>query len=140
MYRRLYLNCPTERKAIEYFDDINRMLKTTGRDFHVEQRFKSFAPIRANTRCQWLVDGSDYMEAVAYAIKSATEEIYITDWFLSPEIYLKRPALSDEWRFDKMLEKKAVRKKNFLSGDFQVSIDFRMKVCEYLFYYIKKLN
>jgi phospholipase D1/2 len=49
------------------------------------------------------------MEAVAYAIKSATEEIYITDWFLSPEIYLKRPALSDEWRFDKMLEKKAVK-------------------------------
>ncbi|CAF3487376.1 unnamed protein product [Rotaria sordida] len=105
--RRLYLNCPTERKAIEYFDDINRMLKTTGRDFHIEKRFNSFAPIRVNTKCQWLVDGSDYMEAVAYAIKSATEEIYITDWFLSPEIYLKRPALSDEWRFDKMLEKKA---------------------------------
>ncbi|CAF3695859.1 unnamed protein product [Adineta steineri] len=105
--RRLYLNCPTERKAIEYFDDINRMLKTTGQDFHIEHRFNSFAPIRGNTKCQWLVDGSDYMEAVAYAIKSATEEIYITDWFLSPEIYLKRPALSDEWRFDKMLEKKA---------------------------------
>ncbi|CAF0776017.1 unnamed protein product [Rotaria sp. Silwood1] len=105
--RRLYVSCPTERKAIEYFDDINRMLKTTGRDFHIETRFNSFAPIRVNTKCQWLVDGSDYMEAVAYAIKSATEEIYITDWFLSPEIYLKRPALSDEWRFDKMLEKKA---------------------------------
>jgi phospholipase D1/2 len=113
LYSRLHLNCPTERKAIEYFDDINRMLKTTGRDFHIEQRFNSFAPIRVNTRCQWLVDGSDYMEAVACAIKSATEEIYITDWFLSPEIYLKRPALSDEWRFDKMLEKKAVRKKIF---------------------------
>ncbi len=111
IHRRLYLNCPTERKAIEYFDDISRMLKTTGRDFHIEQRFKSYAPIRANTKCQWLVDGSDYMEAVAYAIKSAVEEIYITDWFLSPEIYLKRPALSDEWRFDKMLEKKAVRRK-----------------------------
>ncbi|CAM4768626.1 unnamed protein product [Rotaria magnacalcarata] len=107
--RRLYLNCPTERKAIEYYDDINRMLKTTGRDFHIETRFNSFAPIRPNTKCQWLVDGSDYFEAVAYAIKSATEEIYITDWFLSPEIYLKRPALSDEWRFDKMLEGKAAK-------------------------------
>jgi phospholipase D1/2 len=55
------------------------------------------------------------MEAVAYAIKSATEEIYITDWFLSPEIYLKRPALSDEWRFDKMLEKKAVNNRKLFS-------------------------
>ena len=107
-YSRLYLNCPTERKATEFYDDINRMVKTTGRDFHIEQRFDSFAPIRSNTKCQWLVDGSDYMEAVAYAIRAAKEEIYITDWFLSPEIYLKRPALSDEWRFDKMLEKKAV--------------------------------
>jgi phospholipase D1/2 len=94
------------------------MLKTTGRDYHVEQRFHSFAPTRTSTKCQWLVDGSDYMEAVAYAIKSATEEIYITDWFLSPEIYLKRPALSDEWRFDKMLEKKAVS----LNVDTYVSI------------------
>ena len=82
------------------------MLETTARDFLVNNRFRSFAPIRMNTKCQWLVDGSDYMEAVAYAIKSATEEIYITDWFLSPEIYLRRPALFTEWRFDKMLEKK----------------------------------
>ena len=117
---------------------MTRMLKTTGRDFHVEQRFNSYSPIRANTRCQWLVDGSDYMEAVAYAIKSATEEIYITDWFLSPEIYLKRPALSDEWRFDKMLEKKAVgRKKKFSIHIDRLSF-LRMKVYGYLFYCTKK--
>lgn len=29
---------------------------------------------------------------------------------LSPEIYLKRPAHSDDWRLDIMLKKKAVRR------------------------------
>ena len=37
----------------------------------------------------------------------AQEEIYIADWWLSPEIYLKRPSLSHHWRLDKLLEKKA---------------------------------
>lgn len=35
---------------------------------------------------------------------------------LSPEIYLKRPAHSDDWRLDVMLKKKAVRRVVRLEG------------------------
>lgn len=35
---------------------------------------------------------------------------------LSPEIYLKRPAHSDDWRLDIMLKKKAVRRVVRLEG------------------------
>ena len=35
---------------------------------------------------------------------------------LSPEIYLKRPAYSDDWRLDIMLKKKAVRRVFRLEG------------------------
>ena len=50
------------------------------------------------------------MAAVAEVIEAAKEEIFITDWWLSPEIYLKRgldftPAL----RLDYLLKRKAVR-------------------------------
>lgn len=49
------------------------------------------------------------MSAVADAISAAKEEIFIADWWLSPEIYLKRPALDgDYWRLDKLLLRKAV--------------------------------
>lgn len=49
------------------------------------------------------------MAAVADAINKAKEEIYIADWWLSPEIYLKRPTLDgDYWRLDKLLKRKAV--------------------------------
>lgn len=49
------------------------------------------------------------MSAVADALEAATEEIYIADWWLSPEIYMKRPAIDgDYWRLDKILQRKAV--------------------------------
>ncbi|XP_066118987.1 phospholipase D2 isoform X2 [Saccopteryx bilineata] len=53
------------------------------------------------------VNGAGYFAAVADAILRAQEEIFITDWWLSPEIYLMRPACSDDWRLDIMLKKKA---------------------------------
>lgn len=64
------------------------------------------------TRNVWLVnrciDGASYMDAVANGIERARHEIFITDWWLSPEIFLKRPSGGDSWRLDYMLKKKAV--------------------------------
>lgn len=69
----------------------------------------SFAPVRSSMQAGWFVDGSSYMSAVADALEAATEEIYIADWWLSPEIYMKRPAIDgDYWRLDKILQRKAV--------------------------------
>ena len=49
------------------------------------------------------------MSAVADALENAHEEIYIADWWLSPEIYMKRPAINgDYWRLDRILHRKAV--------------------------------
>jgi phospholipase D1/2 len=57
----------------------------------------------------WFVDGCDYMSSVADALEGAREEIFIADWWLSPEIYMKRPFVNgDYWRLDKILERKAV--------------------------------
>ena len=49
------------------------------------------------------------MEAVAKAILAAKEEIFITDWWLSPELTLVRPASDDSMRLDNLLGKRAVR-------------------------------
>lgn len=52
------------------------------------------------------------MATVADAIDKAKEEIFIADWWLSPEIYMKRPAIDgDYWRLDKLLQRKAVSPK-----------------------------
>ncbi len=66
--------------------------------------------MRSNSDCTWFVDGCDYMSSVAMALESAKEEIMIADWWLSPEIYLKRPVFEgNQWRLDAVLHRKAVK-------------------------------
>jgi phospholipase D1/2 len=73
-------------------------------------RFDSYAPIRENINAKWYVDGESTFSAIADAIESAKETIFITDWFLVPELYLRRghPA-SISNRLDRMLKKKAMQ-------------------------------
>lgn len=71
-------------------------------------RYGSYAPVREKIFAQWLVDGRDYMWNVSRAIAMAKDVIYIHDWWLSPEIYLRRPpAISQHWRLDRLLKRKA---------------------------------
>lgn len=57
----------------------------------LSNRFKSFAPVRENSYCKHYVDGEDYFHDVCDALLSAQSEVFITDWWLSPELFLKRP-------------------------------------------------
>uniref|UniRef100_A0AAY5F3N3 Phospholipase n=1 Tax=Electrophorus electricus TaxID=8005 RepID=A0AAY5F3N3_ELEEL len=58
--------------------------------------------------CFRYVNGKVYMEDVANALEKAEEEIFITDWWLSPEIFLKRPVVEgNRWRLDSILTRKA---------------------------------
>lgn len=71
-------------------------------------RFQSFAPVRTNCFAQWFVDGRDYFWAVSSALEMAKDVIFIHDWWLSPELYLRRPANGNQqWRIDRILQRKA---------------------------------
>ncbi|GMF08205.1 unnamed protein product [Ambrosiozyma monospora] len=73
-----------------------------------KHRFDSFAPVRQNCFAQWFVDARDYMWALSAALEMAKDVIYIHDWWLSPELYLRRPANGNqEWRIDRLLKRKA---------------------------------
>ncbi|KAL2066313.1 hypothetical protein VTL71DRAFT_2384 [Oculimacula yallundae] len=71
-------------------------------------RFGSFAPERPGNNIKWYVDGRDYYWAVSIALENAKETIYIEDWWLSPELFMRRPAYyNQEWRLDQILKRKA---------------------------------
>ncbi|CAG8579400.1 13442_t:CDS:10, partial [Racocetra fulgida] len=73
-----------------------------------QHQHDSFAPIRENAKVKWYVDGKDYFFAVSQALLAAKSEIYIEDWWLSPELYLRRPpSENEEFRLDRLLTKKA---------------------------------
>ncbi|XP_012316012.1 phospholipase D2 isoform X4 [Aotus nancymaae] len=106
-HRSLILKCSSYRQARWWAQEITELAQGPGRDFLYLHRHDSYAPPRPGTLARWFVNGAGYFAAVADAILRAQEEIFITDWWLSPEVYLKRPAHSDDWRLDIMLKRKA---------------------------------
>ncbi|KAI1612833.1 phospholipase D [Exophiala viscosa] len=73
-------------------------------------RFESFFPERDNNKIKWYVDGRDYFWAVSAGLESAKETIYIEDWWLSPELFLRRPPFfCQEWRLDQCIKRAAER-------------------------------
>uniref|UniRef100_A0A0E0FKT8 Phospholipase n=1 Tax=Oryza nivara TaxID=4536 RepID=A0A0E0FKT8_ORYNI len=75
-------------------------------------RFGSFAPPRGLTEdgsvVQWFLDGQAAFNAIASSIEEAKSEIFITDWWLCPELYLRRPFHHHESsRLDILLESRA---------------------------------
>ncbi|KAL1590109.1 hypothetical protein WHR41_01227 [Cladosporium halotolerans] len=104
--RKLKLIARNERQYHQFKESIEHMASNT--IWSQKQRFGSFAPIRNNVWCRWLVDARDHMWQVSRAIDNAKDCIYIHDWWLSPELYLRRPAaISQKWRLDRLLQRKA---------------------------------
>ncbi|KAJ2630158.1 hypothetical protein H4R22_002857, partial [Coemansia sp. RSA 1290] len=105
-YRRIQLRSDSERVITEWRNSITEMKNSSA--WAVPHRFDSFAPIRDNSRMIWFVDGDDYFYALSEALENATDCIYIGDWWLSPEVHLRRPpALNEEYRIDRLLKRKA---------------------------------
>ena len=53
---------------------------------------------------------TDFFWAVSELIERATECIFILDWWLSPEVYLRRPPSQyPQYRLDRLLVNKAER-------------------------------
>ncbi|KAK7030848.1 hypothetical protein VNI00_013956 [Paramarasmius palmivorus] len=77
-------------------------------EINASHRFQSFAEERTDNFVKWHIDGHDYMWAVSEMLENAKECIFILDWWLTPQLYLRRPpAKHPEWRIDKILKRKA---------------------------------
>ncbi|KAJ7482689.1 hypothetical protein FB451DRAFT_1235871 [Mycena latifolia] len=77
-------------------------------EINAGHRFNSFANERGENFVKWHIDGHDYMWALSEMLDNAKEVIFIQDWWLTPELYLRRPpAYHPEWRLDRLLQRKA---------------------------------
>uniref|UniRef100_A0A672GLS7 Phospholipase n=1 Tax=Salarias fasciatus TaxID=181472 RepID=A0A672GLS7_SALFA len=106
--RTLVFKCSSYRHARWWGQSIESFVRAHGKAFLRDHRFGSFAQEQENVFAKWYVNGKTYMEDVADALEEAKEEIFITDWWLSPEIFLKRPVVEgNRWRLDCILKRKA---------------------------------
>lgn len=79
-------------------------------------RYTSFCPISSNNNTKAYINGHEYYDDVANDMERAKHEIYITDWWMSPEVYLKRPIPATNgvpscirFRLDQILKRAADR-------------------------------
>ncbi|RXH82202.1 hypothetical protein DVH24_036543 [Malus domestica] len=108
----LRLRATTNAKVKEWVTAINDAVSRPHEGWCHPHRFGSFAPPRGLTddgsQAQWFVDGEAAFEAIASSIEGAKSEIFITGWWLCPELYLRRPFDSNSSsRLDALLEEKA---------------------------------
>ena len=65
---------------------------------------RAYAQILSRHSCEY----PDFFWAMSEILDQAKEVIMITGWWLTPKFYLRRPpAHYPEWRFDKVLLRKA---------------------------------
>lgn len=108
LQRTLFLKFKNKLDQHEWFDRINKRLEITAKEFITKNAIESFAPERKNQLCRWYVNAVGYFEDIMLGLLNAKEEIFITDWWLCPEIDLKRPAPNDNsYRLDQILFKKS---------------------------------
>uniref|UniRef100_A0A8C5KRK9 Phospholipase n=1 Tax=Jaculus jaculus TaxID=51337 RepID=A0A8C5KRK9_JACJA len=106
--RTLILKCNSYRHARWWGGAIEEFIQKHGTNFLKDHRFGSYAAIQENALAKWYVNAKGYFEDIANAMEEAEEEIFITDWWLSPEIFLKRPVVEgNRWRLDCILKRKA---------------------------------
>ncbi|CAF3929799.1 unnamed protein product [Rotaria sp. Silwood1] len=102
--RTLVINCRTARDCDEWTKNLLNLTEQA-KDFvnETRSRFDSYVPVRENQLAYWFINGKSYMKAVAKALLTAKEEVFITDWWLSPELILIRPADNKTFRLDNIL-------------------------------------
>ncbi|XP_072046089.1 phospholipase D1-like isoform X2 [Amphiura filiformis] len=133
-YRNLLLKANSKLHAREWMVEIMQMAQSS--EYTNDHPHHSFAPERPDSYAQWFVDGATYFEVVADALEEAQQEIFITDWWLNPEIFLKRPAVEGErWRVDQILKRKAEEGVNIfilLYKEVEVALGLGSKNCKHL--------
>lgn len=109
LQRTLVLKCKNVQQQDLWYERIKYVMNEVSPFFCDEDLLVngSYAPVRESQLCRWYVNAAGYMEAVMDGLSNAKEEIFITDWWLCPELFLKRPTDDLQYRLDKILLRKA---------------------------------
>ena len=61
-------------------------------------KYKAFTNEKTNNYAHWFVDGNDYFNDLFEKLMGAKKSIFITDWWMSPEVWLKRPIYESDYK------------------------------------------
>ncbi|CAF3055231.1 unnamed protein product [Rotaria sp. Silwood2] len=104
--RILLIKCRIAHNGNEWTKHLSNLTEQL-KDFvnKTRSRFDSYAPIRKKSISLLVkfINGKSYMSPNAKAFLTAKEEVFIIDWWLSPELILIIPADEKTFRLDNIL-------------------------------------
>ena len=71
-------------------------------------KYDAYATAKKYNLCKWFIDGKSYFDDLFEKLMDAKKCIYITDWWMSPEVFLRRPV--DEKIYIEMAKKNILAK------------------------------
>ncbi len=108
--RKLFIRFHNFFKQDEWFQAIQHMILSEPARLFLDRKYltyDSYAPARPKQLCRWIMNASFYMKSVCDALNNAKHEIFITDWWFTPELFLIRPTDDLKYRLDKILLEKS---------------------------------
>ena len=60
-------------------------------------KYKAYTNEKINNFVHWFIDGKDYFNDLYEKLMEAKKSIFITDWWMSPEVWLKRPVIESDY-------------------------------------------
>ena len=60
-------------------------------------QYKAYTNEKINNFAHWFIDGKDYFNDLYEKLMDAKKSIFITDWWMSPEVWLKRPVIETDY-------------------------------------------
>jgi len=88
--RSLILKFKTAFEREIWYKEINRRVETIAKILS-NNPYKSYTNEKKDNKAHWFADGEEYFKDLAEKLMQAKETIFITDWWLSPEVWLTRP-------------------------------------------------
>jgi phospholipase D1/2 len=94
--RSLILKFKTIFETEIWYKEIKRRSDAM-KDILKNNKYKSYTNEKKGNSAHWFSDGEDYFKDLSEKLMQAKETIFITDWWLSPEVWLTRPAPTQEY-------------------------------------------
>ena len=88
--KKIKLTFKEEFQRNLWYSEIDWRIKQF-KDNFTEDKFESFVLEKSNCKCKWFIDGKDYFEDLQKRLLKSRETVFMTDWWMSPELFLIRP-------------------------------------------------
>ena len=97
-------------------------------------KYKAYTNEKMNNYAHWFVDGQDYFSDLFEKLMDAKKTIFITDWWMSPEVWLKRPILESDYKNNISFKKKKIENLSRLMDVLEYKAKKGVKIYILLYY------